>query len=377
MRVKHILLLFSSGFLLLAGAPSVAQTSGQQTQSSDQANGTETVVVTAQKRKENLQDVPVPVAVIGGQTLLNNHELTFQDYYNTVPGLSIGESGHGGEVRAAIRGIDTGAGLDPTTSVTIDDVPVTGVLPQAGSQDIPDVDPNDIERVEVLRGPQGALYGASSMGGLIRYITKDPSGDQFSGNLTAGTSFVQNGAEPGYEFRVSTNVPLTDNLAIRASGFTRQDPGYIDNLFGGIKGINEDHAGGGRFAAMWTPSNWLSVKISALYQDTKYDGASDVGIGLGDLQQNYPPGVGESDRKAETYSAIVTAKIGGIDLTSVTGYSINSEKDTFDFTTDFGSLAQSIFGVPYDPVFEKVTGNIFSDELRLSGSAGDSIDWLV
>src|ERR1700730_15197926 len=92
---------------------------------------------------------------------------------------------------------------------------------------LPDIDPGDLNHIEVLRGPQGTLYGADSMGGLIKYVTVDPSTDGVSGRIEAGTSDVYNGAKPGFNMRGSVNLPLSDTLAARASVFNRQDPGYI------------------------------------------------------------------------------------------------------------------------------------------------------
>ena len=131
---------------------------------------------------------------------------------------------------------------------------------------MPDFDPGDLQRIEVLRGPQGTLYGASSVGGLVNFVTVDPSLAGVSGRLEAGGNSVQNGSELGYTFRGSVNVPLSSDFAVRASAFTRQDPGYIDDPVLGLKGVNEDRASGGHLAALWQPSETFSLKLSALYQ---------------------------------------------------------------------------------------------------------------
>ena len=134
---------------------------------------------------------------------------------------------------------------------------------------MPDFDPGDLQRIEVLRGPQGTLYGASSVGGLLNFVTVDPSPAGVSGRLEAGGNSVQNGSELGYTFRGSVNVPLSSDFAVRASAFTREDPGYIDDPVLDLKGVNEDRASGGHLAALWQPSETFSLKLSALYQKIK------------------------------------------------------------------------------------------------------------
>src|SRR3984885_6317333 len=98
----------------------------------------------------------------------------------------------------------------------VDDVPICCSV---GPLIVPDLDPGDLARIEVLRGPQGTLYGASSMGGLIKYVTVDPSMDGFSGSVQAGLDGDRNGNNPGFNFRSSVNVPLSDDFAVRASAF--------------------------------------------------------------------------------------------------------------------------------------------------------------
>ena len=342
------------------------------------------VVVTAQKKgEERLQDVPVPVAVINADELLNYNETRVQDFFSTVPGMNFAPTGAQAVDTLSIRGITTGIGTNPTVGVLIDDVPFGAITNTSAGNDVPDIDPNDLARVEVLRGPQGTLYGASSMGGLLKFVTKDPSLESASGNVSAGISSVSHGAEPGYNFRASGNMPLSDGWAIRASAFTRDDPGYIDNPFSGAKGINEDHAYGAHIAALWRPSDSVSLKLSALFQDIRADGSSDINSGpgyansLGDLQQNYLPGVGGYDRSAQAYSATLTAKFGGVDFTSVTGFSVIQYRDSWDFTPEFGDQTQKQFDVQGTPVTDSAVTRKVTQEIRLSGSLVQNIDWLL
>jgi iron complex outermembrane recepter protein len=350
----------------------------------------EEIVVTAQKREEHLQDVPIPVSVIRAEALTSSNQTKLTDYYNQVPGLSVAP-GLISTQTLAIRGITTGAVASgppdpaPTVGVVVDDVPFGGT--GGGDQLVPDFDPGDLARIEVLRGPQGTLYGASSLGGLIKFVTVDPSTDSVSGRVEAGTNSVHNGAELGYTFRGSVNLPLTSDLAIRASAFARQDPGYIDDPVLGIRGVNEDHASGGHFVALWRPSDTSSLKVNALYQRIYSDGSSDVtpvpaailGVpALGDLQQYYARGAVIDDAVAQAYDVIFKDKIGNVELTSLTGYNRYTTHDSEDETTPLGALTESIFpGFPGTPIRVDSNLNRFTEELRLAAPLGEKFDGLA
>jgi iron complex outermembrane recepter protein len=362
-------------------ASMAAAFSASAQEAADTANGDQTklesVVITAEKREERLQDVPVPVSVIKADDLVLNNQSRIRDYYQTVPGLTAQADILAGQYMA-IRGITTGGG-NPTVAMTIDDAPFSSSTNPTQSGFEPDIDPGDLERVEVLRGPQGTLYGANSMGGLIRFVTKDPSTDAFSGRIETGTSNVYNGAEPGYNVRGSVNIPITDTFAIRANAFTRQDPGYIDNPVLHIKGINESQAEGGRVSALWRISDDVSLKLAALSQENRTNGASDVDIapGLGPLQQNYIPGMGGDTKSIRDFSAVLNAKMGDVQLTSVTGYWREKTHETLDFSYVFGSAMQQLYGVSGAAYNAVAPSSKLSQELRLSGSIWRDLDWLV
>jgi iron complex outermembrane receptor protein len=350
-------------------------------QNSDSSTGSrgalEEIVVTAQKREERLQDVPLPVTALSADTLVENNQLRLRDYYSSVPGLVVAPALQSSQ-QVSIRGIAPGNG-NPTVGLTVDDLPYGASTTVEGGLTVPDIDPGDLDHIEVLRGPQGTLYGASSLGGLIKFVTVDPSTDKVSGRVEAGTSSVYNGAELGYSLRGSANVPLSDTFAVRVSGFTRQDPGYIDNPVLHIDGINKADVDGGRLAALWRPSELFSLKLSALYQDFKGHGLDDVDLlpGLGDLQQSYAQRVGPYSRTVQAYSATAHAKLGSVDLTAVSGYSINAFHDTYDLTSAFGPLTQAAFGVSGSPDFEDVATKKLTQEIRLSASIGPRVDWLL
>src|SRR6185437_9795434 len=340
------------------------------------------VVVTAQKRTERLQDVPVPVAVLSGAALVDANQLRLQDFASRVPGLILSPGAQSTQ-QLSIRGIAPGGAGNPTVGLTVDDVPYGASATEEGGLTVPDIDPNDLDHIEVLRGPQGTLYGASSMGGLIKFVTVDPSTEALTGQVQFGTSSVQNGDELGHSVPGSVNIPVSSDFAVRASGFARQDPGYIDNPVLHIDGINKANVYGGHLSALWKPDETLSLKLSALYQDYKGDGLSDVDVyppyppPLGDLQQNYAQRVGPFSRGVQAYSATLHWKPGKLELVSITGYNINSFHDGFDLTVGFGPVTQTLFGVTGTPDFEDVATRKFTQEVRLSAPLGESLDWLL
>jgi len=356
--------------------------------SSENSAALQEVIVTAQKRAERLQDVPVPVSVVNTQSLSENNQTLLKDYYTQVPGLVV-QPGILAQQVLAIRGLGTGGGGGPgsTVGILIDGVPYGGTMNGSGGFWLPDFDPGDLERIEVLRGPQGTLYGSNSLGGLINFVTVSPSTAGDSGRLQAGYSSVYNGAEPGFDLRGSVNLAITDTLAIRISGFDRQDPGYIDNPVLGTRGVNEAWTDGAHFTAMWRPLQDVSLKLGALYQKAHSAAASDVDValwggptGLKDLQQNYIPNIGGYEKIAQAYSAILTAKLGPVDFTSLTGFNQNYVYSSLDFSYVFRSLVAAV------PEFGGVDGAAFNDyvetrrinqEFHFSGALWERLDWLA
>ena len=339
----------------------------------------EEVIVTAQKQAERLQDVPVPVTAIDAGSLVANNALRLEDYYGKVPGLGLALAGNGSEPQINIRGITTGGPQNPTVGIVIDEMPygpsVAGVTPAA-----PDIDPSELSRVEVLRGPQGTLYGASSIGGLLKFATVDPSTDALSGRVQVGSSSVSHGDDFGYSVRGAINAPLGDTLAIRASGFTSRDPGYVDNLQTGQQDVNERHADGGHLSALWQPSSAFTLKLNALVQDTERLGSPDVDLTVpGELNQRGLRGTGIYDRDTDAYSGTMIATLGAVELTSVTGYSVDELRNNQDLSGNVFQRNQALtrFGVTGVSVPLTIKTDKFSEELRAAIPLGERIDWLI
>jgi outer membrane receptor protein involved in Fe transport len=333
------------------------------------------VVVTAEKRDENIQDVPVPVTVLKAATLVDNGELRLRDYYTRVPGFDVAPN-YVGTQNLAIRGVTTGGLANPTVGVMIDEEPFGSSTDHGNS--VPDLDPGELSRIEVLRGPQGTLYGSNSMGGLVKFVTVEPSTAGFSTTLSAGANGVSRGDTAGYSVRGSANVPLGDALAVRASAYTRIEPGWIENPVYHTEGVNQVRAAGGRLSTLWRPSDHVSLKLSGLYQRLKSNGNPEtvVAPGLGLFQQNYVPGAGWDDRKIQDYAATLKAYLGGLKLTSISAYNVNADRNTLDYTFAVGTLVKKYFPFPNNIYDTNEVDRKFAQEVRLGGSAG-ALDWLA
>ncbi|MDT9597378.1 TonB-dependent receptor [Sphingosinicella rhizophila] len=232
------------------------------------------IVVTASKRVEKLRDVPSAITVHDGDRLDTLGVQSVRDYATLTPGLTVQDTGTPGYGKVFIRGLTSGSLQQSATTVYyLDDVPFTASSANGGGSFIaPEPELADIDRIEVLKGPQGTLYGASSLGGVVRLISKRPDPTAFSGSARAELTQVDGGGT-GYMANVSLNIPLvTDRLAVRATGFYRRSPGYVDNLGTGTKNVNDSVSKGARLAIGWTPTDRLTIDVVGMIQNIDTDG---------------------------------------------------------------------------------------------------------
>src|SRR6185295_14863696 len=233
------------------------------------------IIITAQKRSQVLIDVPQSVSVISGDTLEKTHAQRLSDYLTRIPSATVVES-QPGNSRIVLRGINTG-GVGATVATYIDEAPFGSATALAnGGVLAPDLDPFDLDRVEVLRGPQGTLYGANSLGGLVKFVTVIPNPSEFAAAGEIGIESVAHG-DVGYDGRLAVNVPLGSDAAMRATGFYRRDPGYIDDPARGSD-VNDGKTYGGRLSFMARPSPALRVRASALMQNIRSNGSNIVDL---------------------------------------------------------------------------------------------------
>lgn len=344
------------------------------------------IIVTAQKREQALTEIPQSVTVVGEATLARQQASDFQDYVGLIPGFSI-EVTTPGVSRIALRGINTG-GVASTVGVYVDDTPFGSSSGLANGAILSgDFDTFDVERIEVLRGPQGTLYGASSLGGVLRFITNEPSTTAFAGRGRVSLETVSSG-DIGYSGSGWLNVPLGETFAIRASGFYRHEAGFVDSI--GTAGsdveddINDFRTFGGRISALFRPSSTLTIRLSALAQNIEADASSYVEADRDDLEILYG-GLTQSqfipefnDIKYRLYNATVDLDLGFASLFSSTSLGNFRQDLLSDFSVLFGPAVTAAFGRPLGLYLDQTTQTEkFTQELRLVSAESDSFEWLV
>jgi len=253
-------------------------------QEQQQTTNLDEIVVTAQKVSQSVVDVPLSISVLGGDDLERTQSSNIQDYVKLVPGLQLTQSTPG-QGRLSLRGINTG-GVASTVGVYVDETTFGSSSGLAnGAVLTGDFDTFDVKRVEVLRGPQGTLYGASSLGGVLKYVTNEPQTESFEGRVRGSFESVD-GGDMSYSGAGVVNIPVSDSVAIRASGFYRSVGGFIDSIgtvdeaSGATSDVADDINGstvsGGRASMLFTPSETFSLQLTAFIQDIDNDASSGI-----------------------------------------------------------------------------------------------------
>jgi outer membrane receptor protein involved in Fe transport len=333
----------------------------------------ETVVVTASKRAETLKNVPLSVTVLGQDELTRLNARSFEDYVNNIPGMGLLESSPT-HPQIVLRGINAG-GVGSTVGILLDESPYGSSSALAnGTDTAPNLDTFDMQRVEVLRGPQGTLYGASTLGGLLKFVTNAPDPTAMAAQFEAGGTTLDDGGSGGFA-RAMVNVPLADDFAVRVVGFDKTDPGWIDDPLRKLKDINGVRSFGGRAAALYEPTSKVSVRLNALTQEVhaNNDASEDVTLVGGNLVPTY--GLYEQQRTVNSYSA--------------TRYSLYNA--TVNWNLDWASLTSATsYGTLHDFLFTDASGvygadvqgflrvDKFTQEVRLASNPGSGpLDWLA
>nr|WP_295375154.1 TonB-dependent receptor [uncultured Sphingosinicella sp.] len=390
----------SVALVALTAAPAAAQSAqdpGSPTSEAGQQDAAPSeIIVTAQRREQTLIDVPQSISVIGEETLERQVARNFIDYAQLVPGFTVTQD-NPGETRLILRGINTGS-VGSTVATYVDDIPFgqSGSLAN-GAILAGDFDTFDVARIEVLRGPQGTLYGSNSLGGVLKFITAAPSTDRFEVRAQAGIEDTRYG-EIGYLGNAVVNVPLGQTLAFRASGFYRDTGGYLDAPARGGRNVNGSTSYGGRASLLFTPTDALSVRLFALLQNIETDSPSTFQADPRTLEPVDPltgAFVSKADRTRyeripefnnidyRVFSGTVDYDFGFASLTSITSYSEQTRDELGDIsTTGTRGLANVIYA-PTAPntvglAFENdVEVEKFTQEVRLQSPDNDRFEWLI
>jgi outer membrane receptor protein involved in Fe transport len=361
-----------------------SQTDSSRTGESNTPVRLEEIIVSAEKREESSLDVPMSLTALSGDQLARSQSYRLEDFVGKIPGLTLISDGPLGS-QLVIRGLTTGsAAVNSSVATYIDETPYTAVGPWAGSSVIsPNLDTFDMQRIEVLRGPQGTLYGANALGGLLKYVSNAPDPSGFEARVETGGSYVFNGGA-GFDVHGMVNVPLADNAALRVVGYTNYYPGFIDDPSRGVADINGSRFTGFRAGLLYRPTANLSFRLNAFYQNRSWDDYSNEDVNPGTLAPIYGNRLQErligqpGDAKTQLYNLTMNWDLEVAKLVSSTSYSNFRIHAVNDLSIEFGPLVGSILGVPSGFADEFTPSDqAFTQEVRLSASGEQSLQWQV
>jgi iron complex outermembrane receptor protein len=376
---------FSRQALLSSGVAIVALASSHAVQAQTTPTQVAEVVVTANKRSENIQIVPQAVTAVSSKLLADLHVTSLTDIGAYVPGLQVDTAGTPGQTMISIRGIAP-VGPGATVATYIDDTPVGSSSAYGGGVAFMlDLLPYDVDRIEVLRGPQGTLYGASSMGGLVKYVISEPSLTTYKAQAGVDTFGMSDSSGLGGGARALVSGPIINGqLAGTASFAIEHTPGYIDNPTLGTKDQNAYDQESGRLGLLWAPTDHLKVKLNALYNSIDANGDGNVALNPANLQ----PLSGEREDNNLTsqpfksqiayFAGTIDYKFAGAELISATSYADTKTHQTVDESYIYG-VAFPDFGFPLGTSQSQYKLHLtkFTQELRLQSLPGTKLEWLI
>jgi outer membrane receptor protein involved in Fe transport len=392
--IAGALSLLSSGVALaqVSATPQADAQSDEQDEQPAQASADgqrttdfRTITVTANKRVENINKVGSAITVLGGAQLEKLNATQLSDYADYIPGFQVVSVGAPGRTIVSMRGIAP-LSSGSTIGTYIDEAPVgSSGLYQRATELALDLLPYDIERIEVLRGPQGTLYGAGSMGGLLKYVMREPDLTETEFRVGGGLSKVQDG-EVGNTVRFGANLPISkDRLGLRLSYTRNEIPGYIDNSINGEKDIDDGDQTSARAALLWQ-GDAFRLKLGAMRQTADTDNNAQVAL---DTVSNEPLDGDLTNRiwfderfsrDIDFYSATLDWDLGWADFISATGYSNTDALVRLDTTIEYGQFTNLGLGLP-DPgssFFDnKLALEKLTQEFRLTSKSGSPFEWLL
>lgn len=337
-------------------------------QNPDNKVALEEVIVTASKRPEALREVANSVTAFSGEQLTDLGAQSFEDYLSRAPGV-IFESSTPGVANVTIRGIGTATTFpdqgQSTTGIYLNDVPLTD---PGFAVSVPDLDVFDVQRVEVLKGPQGTLFGSATLGGAVNYILNPVSLTKYEAVAQVSGSRTDSSADTGYTAKAAANFPLIDDVfGIRLTAIKRSDPGYLDNIGIGRKDTNTHDVDAARINALWQASSAIKVDFFTFY-DRSTNGDGFYGFpALGDLVRDtiVPEKVTFTTRVSNLK---LDADLGFATLTASVADSHKSQNYEGDLTPFYGAPTTTA-GV--------ATTHSQMAEVRLTSPGNQRFDWLV
>ncbi|WP_034158405.1 TonB-dependent receptor [Sphingomonas sp. ERG5] len=344
------------------------------------------IIVTASRRREKLQDVPGQVGTVSGEDLGKLKAKTLADFAAFTPGVSF-QTSTPSTSRVAIRGITTGGTqLNSAIGLYLDDVPVGSSTPFGLGAQALNIGLFDLQRIEVLNGPQGTLYGANALGGTLKYMTNVPDLAETTGRIEGEGGYTAHGAGNG-ALRAMINVPLADDrVALRAVGVAQWDSGFADDPSHGRDNLGNARTLGGRVTLLAKPTPDLTIRLNAFGQRITSNG---LAVSMRDPVTHHPTqGPYDQSYQLEQPSRSSLGLFSGVvdwdwhwaKLTSVTAYQYNSGRTEGDFSVPYSAILGAVLGPaavkPYLVTTAAQTRR-FTQELRLASPDNRSFEWVV
>lgn len=384
MRISRYLRTIPAAALVLGIAAALPGTSKAQTTSAGSADtGTDVasqqdIIVTATKRNESLNQVAMPISAVTGDQLQKMNANSLSDYINRLPGVVFNDY-QPGVSEVVIRGIAATTYHEQGQTTVGYYINEVNVVEPGFPIGIPDVDTFDLNRVEVLRGPQGTLFGSSTLGGLVNYIvnTADPSKIDAAAEGSVGSTRNAAG-QLNYAGKLMLNVPIIkDMLAVRVMALQRFDAGYIDNV--GLtppeKATNDFRTRGLRGSVVFTPTEHTKLTYLSMYEDTKLD--DQTYISFADSYRR-TTGIEEPQKTSFFLNSLrLDQDLGDAATLTVLG-SVDKKTNYTLFTDPYGYVTGVTSGpdVAYD--FANAHANMKTIEARVaSRDNGGPITWLI
>jgi len=377
----------------LASAAFISPTFAQQ-----EATTIEEIIVTATRRATSVQDVPINIAAIDAQRIEEQGFSEIADVLAFVPGINVVDQGGRNGNELIVRGINAeplgqGGGNDTGSTVAT----YLGDIPLAI-----DLNLNDLQRVEVLLGPQGTLYGAGTLSGAVRYIPNKPNAEEALFEVRGDVYDINEGSSVSSDFGLTFNQPLSDTIAIRGSYDRLDDQGFIDypfvvqqigvsepdsapgdtSNFDPATDANGQETDSGRIAIRWQPSDAFDATLTYYFQDEDNEGRTTSGARGAFPTSRFasPSRVREPNEEENSLLALeITANLGFAELTSATGIATYEEVGQRDQTDLLISLEYSYETFPTFTAFtrEEEEDDTFNQELRLVSTSTGPLSWIV
>jgi iron complex outermembrane recepter protein len=367
------------GLIALTGAPAAL--------AADQVE-VEEIIVTATRRAQEVQDVPASVAVVDPQAFAAGGVTSLSGVLKYIPGVNFNDDGAPGQGSITMRGV-ANIFSTPSVGIYLDDIPYGSVTAFAeGANFALDSLLGNVERIEVIKGPQGTLFGAASMGGSLRYITREPSLTDFSGRFSTDLS---NTSQGGFNqlYKAGVDVPLvSDKLSLGVSGFYQDNEGFIDQATRPEEDINDAELKGGQATLLFKPTDAFKVKLNYMDQRFEFSEQNSVPFDIsngeplfGRYKTSTAPGGQPTEIEFKLSAATFEYQADWATATLASSYQEFSQVAVLDLTRFFGALVDQQTGDPPGtntvPLDQIISTDRWAHEFRLTSANNEHFEWLA